>query len=54
MSNIVKKRLQETFKKIEDNFQSLAKNDDIKKVLKEMQKLRAKEQNKLSQCLISH
>ena len=42
MSNIVKKKLQQTFKKIEDNFQALAKKDDIQKVLKDMQKLRAK------------
>ena len=34
MSNKVKKKLQETFKSIEKNFQTLANNKDIKKSFK--------------------
>ena len=51
MSNIVKKKLQQTFKKIEDNFQALAKKDDIQKVLKDMQKLRAKRTKQIESML---
>ena len=51
MSNIVKKKLQKTFKKIEENFQALAKKDDVKKVLSEMQKLRAKRTKQIEAML---
>jgi len=51
MSNKVKKKLQETFKSIEKNFQTLANNKDIKKVLKEMNKLRDKRSKQIEAML---
>ena len=51
MSNKVKKKLQDTFKSIEKNFQTLANNKDIKKVLKEMSKLRDKRSKQIESML---
>ena len=51
MSNIVKHRLQKTFKKIEDNFQTLANNKDIQKVIKEMKSLREKRAKQIESML---
>ena len=51
MSNLVKNRLQEAFKSIEKNFQTLANNKDLKKAIKDMKKLRSKRGKQIESML---